>query len=78
MLWFSLENICLSDMQPYVLDLAARGASDETSVDVWSPATVGTISALFGVVGLMVGYSAGGRYQRQANELGVHRYEPVA
>ena len=35
-------------------------------------------SALFGVVGLMVGYSAGGRYQRQANELGVHRYEPVA
>ena len=76
MLWFSLENVCLSDMQPYVLNnLAASADTDASSVYVWSPASVGTISALFGVVGLMVGYSAGGRYARQGDAF---RYHPVA
>lgn len=74
MLWFLMENICLSDAQPYVINFAAKDAEDFDFGAVWSPATVGTLSALFGVVGLMVGYSAGGKYARTDTD----RYYPVA
>ena len=64
MLWFSLENICLSDMQPYVLDPRAARRTRRRST---SGARRRSAPSRRRRVRLMVGYSAGGRYQRQAN-----------
>ena len=60
MLWFSLENTCMKKAQPFVSFAAVEVASDTSAI--WSPTTVGLASALMGVVGLVVGHSAGGRF----------------
>ena len=52
MLWFSFENMCLSDAQPYVL--AAEAGADADLVNVWSPATDGTAVLLLIPIALVV------------------------
>lgn len=70
-LWLTLEQTCMMDPNPYFV---ARVEESTAATVTWSPTVVGSLCAVMGVVGLMVGFASGGKYSsgRRSN------YYPVA
>jgi hypothetical protein len=62
-LWLSMSSECSSSSTKAVASaatsLAAEDATTAASESLWSPAAVGTVSALLGVTGLMAGFAQG-------------------
>eukprot|EP00622_Pseudochattonella_farcimen_P004804 FR740291.1.p2 GENE.FR740291.1~~FR740291.1.p2 ORF type:complete len:120 (+),score=5.49 FR740291.1:186-545(+) len=69
-LWMTLEQSCMMDPNPYLI----AQVESSISTSAWSPTIVGTLSAVLGVVGMMVGFASGHKFSRNR----MAAYYPVA
>ena len=77
-LWLSIEGHCMSSSMRYTSSssssskkktkLAAKSSSssDET---IWSPTIVGSMSAVTGLLGMLVGLASGNKYRHRQSQL---------
>ena len=77
-LWMSIEGHCMSSSMRYTSSssssskkktkLAAKSSSssDET---IWSPTMVGSMSAVTGLLGMLVGLASGNKYRHRQSQL---------
>jgi hypothetical protein len=80
-LWMSIEGHCMSSSMRYTSSsssssssskkktkLAAKSSSssDET---IWSPTIVGSMSAVTGLLGMLVGLASGNKYRHRQSQL---------
>lgn len=68
-LWLTLEQMCMMDPNPYLVEMA-----QQNEAVTWSPSVVGSICAVMGVVGIMVGFASGNKYTSASRG----NYLPVA
>lgn len=68
-LWLTLEQMCMMDPNPYLVE-----TGQQAEAVTWSPSVVGSICAVMGVVGIMVGFASGSKYVSSSRE----GYFPVA
>ena len=76
LLWLSLEKACLtekkstgtkgkSERQVSSSSLSSEALLSQSASEAnWSPAAVGSLSAMFGVLGMVVGLASGSKYRR--------------
>lgn len=69
-LWMTLEQMCMTDPNPYLVAQVDQAVSPSA----WSPTVVGALSAVMGVVGMMVGFASGHKFSRNR----MAAYYPVA